>query len=42
MVPDMKLLGIPLTIWGVVCLVVAVVWVFAWPNNTSVALNSLH
>ena len=37
----MKLLGIPLAIWGVVCLVVAVIRVFVWPSNKSVETNSL-
>ena len=37
----MKLLGIPLTIWSVACLVVGVIWVFVWPNNRSVASGSL-
>ena len=37
----MKLLGIPLTIWGIVCLVVAVIWVFVWPSNKRVEANSL-
>jgi hypothetical protein len=37
----MTLLGIPLVIWGLVCLAVAVIWVFVWPSNKSVAPNSL-
>jgi hypothetical protein len=37
----MKLLGIPLTIWGVACLVMAAVWMFVWPKNRSVASGSL-
>jgi hypothetical protein len=37
----MKLLGIPLAIWGIVCLVVAVIWVFVWPSNKRVAPNGL-
>jgi hypothetical protein len=37
----MKLLGIPLTIWSVACLVVAAIWVFVWPRNRSVASGSL-
>ena len=28
-------------IWGVVCLVVAAIWVFVWPSNRSVASGSL-
>lgn len=37
----MRLLGIPLAAWGVICLVVAVVWAFAWPANRNVASGSL-
>jgi len=36
-----KLLGIPVTIRGIVCLVGAVPWVFVWPSNKPVAPNSL-
>jgi hypothetical protein len=28
-------LGVPLTIWGVVCLMVSAVWIFVWPSQTS-------
>lgn len=28
-----RMLGIPLVIWGVAALVVAVVWVFVWPAD---------
>jgi hypothetical protein len=37
----MSLLGIPLVLWGVVCLIVAGIWVFVWPSNKRVAPNSL-
>jgi hypothetical protein len=37
----MILLGIPLAIWGIVCLVVAAIWVFVWPSNKSIEPNSL-
>ena len=29
----MSLLGIPLVLWGVVCLIVAGIWVFVWPGD---------
>ena len=35
----MRLLGIPLAAWGIVCLVVAVIWVFIWPSNKRVEPN---
>jgi hypothetical protein len=38
----MKLLGFSLPIWGVVCLAVALVWVFVWPSKKSVPKNSLR
>ncbi len=33
----MKLLGVPLPIWGVVCLAVAAVWLFVWPRQKAAA-----
>ncbi|MCU0502454.1 MAG: hypothetical protein MUC51_11945 [Anaerolineae bacterium] len=35
------MLGIPFTVWGIACLVVAAIWVFVWPNNKRVGANSL-
>lgn len=32
---DMKLLGVPLYFWGVICLAVATVWIFVWPNRAA-------
>jgi hypothetical protein len=26
-------LGLPLPLWGVICLLIAVVWVFVWPQD---------
>ena len=36
-----KLLGIPLPFWGIACLALAVIWVFVWPRNKSVAPGSV-
>jgi len=32
----MRMLGVPLPLWGVICLAVAGVWVFVWPSKTTV------
>lgn len=32
----MNLIGVPLPIWGLICLAVAAVWVFVWPSKTTV------
>lgn len=31
----MQFFGVPLPIWGVVCLAIAAVWVFIWPSKTT-------
>ena len=31
----MPILGVPLAIWGGVCLAVAAVWLFVWPSKTT-------
>ncbi len=30
---ESKFLGVPLVVWGVVCLVIAAVFVFVWPHD---------
>lgn len=32
----MNFIGIPFSIWGMICLAVAAVWVFVWPSKTTV------
>jgi len=39
---ETKFLGIPLALWGLVCLGLAVVWIFVWPSDKAVAPDTLH
>ena len=31
-----KLFGVPLGIWGIVCLLLTVIWIFVWPDARTV------
>jgi hypothetical protein len=37
-----RFLGLPMTIWGVVCLAVAVVWIYVWPEEQAVGASGLQ
>ena len=37
-----KLLGVPLVVWGGICLVLAVIWVSVWPSDKVTAADGLR
>lgn len=37
-----KLLGIPLVIWGGICILLTIVWVFVWPSDKAAAVDDLQ
>lgn len=38
----MKFLGIPAIYWGILCLVLTIVWVFVWPVDRAQAAEGLR
>ena len=38
----MKLLGVPATIWGILCLVLTGVWLIVWPADRAPAAEGLR
>lgn len=30
---DTKLFGVPVFVWGGLCLLLTILWIFVWPNN---------
>ena len=39
---DARLLGVPLIIWGALCLVLTAVWVVVWPHDKATAVDGLR
>jgi hypothetical protein len=37
-----RFLGLSMTIWGVVCLAVAVVWIYVWPEEQAVGASGIR
>ncbi|MBA3468441.1 MAG: hypothetical protein H0T53_02240 [Herpetosiphonaceae bacterium] len=37
-----KLLGIPLVVWGIVCLALTIVWVLVWPSERVAVASGLR
>lgn len=35
-------LGIPFLIWGLLCLVLTVIWVFVWPSGKAIGTDGLR
>jgi hypothetical protein len=39
---DAKLFGVPLVLWGALCLVLTVIWIIIWPSDKANAVDSLR
>ena len=39
---DAKLFGVPLVIWGALCLVLTAVWIVVWPHDKASAVDGLR
>lgn len=39
---DAKLLGVPLALWGVLCLLLTVIWAFNWPSDRAISVTGLR
>jgi len=39
---DAKLFGVPLILWGVLCIVLTIVWVSVWPSEKVAATNEVR
>jgi hypothetical protein len=39
---DAKLFGVPLVLWGSLCLILAVVWVIIWPHDRAATANGVR
>ena len=37
-----KLFGVPLVLWGVLCSVLTIVWIFVWPGDKATATTGLR
>ena len=37
-----KLWGVPLVVWGVICLALAILWIVVWPSDKAVAEDGLR
>ncbi len=39
---DAKLLGVPLAVWGALCLVLTAIWVMVWPHEKAATADGLR
>jgi hypothetical protein len=39
---ETKLLGIPLVVWGGICLVLTIIWIIVWPRDKAVPSDVLR
>lgn len=39
---DVKLFGVPLVLWGALCLVLAAIWIIVWPSEKASTADALH
>lgn len=39
---EAKFLGVPFVLWGMLCLILAIVWVVVWPSDKAVAADSVR
>jgi hypothetical protein len=39
---DEKLFGVPLVVWGGICVVLSVIWLIFWPSDKATAVDGLR
>jgi hypothetical protein len=39
---EAKLFGVPLALWGSICLILAVLWIFIWPSDKAAAVDGMR